>query len=354
MSIFEGKSPAERNKIIAAIVLGVLAIVSLGYTFGGSFFRGKTKVTVDASASPTASATPTNNQNAQNQILAPNEEEVYKEYTVVPVIYRGGIDPGPIGGRNIFAFYEPGLPTPRPSYTPTQRPIVTITPTPYIPPPTPTPPPIIISFLSPQSVYQGSKTFRLQVSGDKFTPETKIVFNGNVLQTTFVNAQNLYADVSTSLVQNASNFTVYVDTFDGKNFSNQVSFIVQAPPKPQIEYIGMIARKHYNNDTAYFQKNDKDEPVGKRLGDEIEGRFKLVSISEKEVEFVDKFLGFRHKISMKRPDGTSSSGNTFTKPDTIRNSPINRQRIPGIPDNLPISTPNPNIPNPTRKDNFDD
>ena len=30
MKIFEGKSPAERNKIIAAIVIGVLALLALG------------------------------------------------------------------------------------------------------------------------------------------------------------------------------------------------------------------------------------------------------------------------------------------------------------------------------------
>ncbi len=33
MKLFEGKSPAERNKIIAAIVLGVMAVVVLRYTY---------------------------------------------------------------------------------------------------------------------------------------------------------------------------------------------------------------------------------------------------------------------------------------------------------------------------------
>jgi small neutral amino acid transporter SnatA (MarC family) len=52
MKLLEGKSPTERNKIIAAITLGVMAVLALGYTFGGSFF-GSRKVSVTVTASPT-------------------------------------------------------------------------------------------------------------------------------------------------------------------------------------------------------------------------------------------------------------------------------------------------------------
>ena len=51
MNLFEGKSPAERNKIIAASVLGVMALLALTYTFGGSLFGGR-KVSVAANFDP--------------------------------------------------------------------------------------------------------------------------------------------------------------------------------------------------------------------------------------------------------------------------------------------------------------
>jgi hypothetical protein len=60
MKLFEGKSPAERNKIIAALVLGAMALLALTYTFGGSFFGGR-KVSVTVSATPTPTASPRRN-----------------------------------------------------------------------------------------------------------------------------------------------------------------------------------------------------------------------------------------------------------------------------------------------------
>ncbi len=352
MGVFEGKSPAERNKIIAAIVLGVLAVASLAYTFGGSIFSGSTKVSVDVDASPTASVSPDGSQGNTTQINAPVEEEIYSAYTVTPVFFGGVPDLGGIGGRNIFAFYEPGRPTPTPSIIP-GTPIETRTP--FEPTPAPTRYPMQVSFVNPQSKYAGEGGFQIEVVGDKFKPESKIVFNGTPLQTNFISEQKLTANVPANFISSAGFGTVLVDTFDGKNFSNQMSFNIQAPPKPTVEYIGMIARRHYNNDTAYFEKKGDKEPVGKRLNDVVEGRFKLISISEREVEFEDTRLGFRHKLEMKRPDPGSSSNQPFSRPTT---GPVRRRNggsvinntdcVPGIPCDLPRATPRriPNQPDP--------
>ena len=213
----------------------------------------------------------------------------------------------------------------------------------------------------------------LQANGDKFTPESKIVFNGTSLQTTFVSEQKLTANVPATFIQNAGFGQIRVDTFDGENYSQQISFNIQAPPKPSFEYVGMIARKHYNNDTAYFDLKGKDAPIGKRLNDVVESRFRLVSISEQEVEFVDTRLGFRHKLAMKRPDPSAVSdprnnpnrnrrGNRRNRRRTQirRNTPIRRPNtnnnkcVPGIPCNIPRVTPRPrprtpNKPNPNEK-----
>src|SRR5438128_1163725 len=125
MKLFEGKSPTERNKIIVALVLGVLSVLALGNMIFAPF-SGKKTVNLTLSPTPTASATLT--KNADSVITAlPKQSEIDDIYTRTPVVMQSA--PGaPDAGRNIFAFYEPPIPTPY------------VTP-PYVAPKTPTPPP---------------------------------------------------------------------------------------------------------------------------------------------------------------------------------------------------------------------
>jgi hypothetical protein len=109
MKLFEGKSPAERNKIIAAIALGAMALLSLTYTFGGSLFGGKRTVTVSISPTPTPTNSP--RQNAEIVTMPSREEEIFG-YTTTPIVYDPRASYAPDAGRNIFAFYEPPVPTP--------------------------------------------------------------------------------------------------------------------------------------------------------------------------------------------------------------------------------------------------
>src|SRR5437868_1140971 len=102
MKIFEGKSPAERNKIIAALVLGAMALLALTYTFSGMFIGGKkTTVSITATPSPTASV----NKNATTTVTSlPSQEEMDFQYATTQVVYPG-TPSAPDAGRNIFAFY---------------------------------------------------------------------------------------------------------------------------------------------------------------------------------------------------------------------------------------------------------
>ena len=307
MNLFQGKSPAERNKLIAAIVLGVMATLALGYTFIGNPFGAKKKVTVTVSTTPTPKPSPGTNSETAAML---NTDAINSIYTTTPVIYNRWSNNAPDAGRNIFAFYEPPPPTP---WQPTPVPPIKVEP-PVTPVPTPTPA-FLVGFVTPQSVYAGSKTFRLEVNGDKFTPDSIILLNGSQLPTTFVSPQKLVADVPSNFIAGAGQLFILVRTPDGKSFSNQVALNVQAPPTPQFQYIGMIARQKFNNDTAYFEEKGKPTPFGARLNDVVGGRFRLASISSQETVFEDVNLGFKHRLALVRPPTGQTAGGATGNPN---------------------------------------
>jgi len=336
-------SKSDRNKLIAAILLGVLALLSLWFAFGGS---------VTGSKGPTASATPTARSNSTSRASSDsnsiNQEAQNFTYETSPIEYSPRFLAAPDPGRNIFAFYEPPPPTP-------------YSPTPFVekPPPTPVPtptPPFTLAFVSPQTVYAGSKSFRLEVTGDKFTPDSRVYLNGVELPTTFISAQRVAANVPQNFVAAAGNAQVIVRTPDGTKYSLPTMLMIQPPPKPQVTYIGLIARKMGNNDTAYLEEPGKSLPTPARLNDIIAGRFKLISISPEKVVFEDINLGFRHTVELSRPaPGTAPAGQPaqqkpvfpqpgFDQPSSpyyapgIPQSP-STQGIPGIPDGIPLYRP---------------
>lgn len=359
MELFKGKSASERNKIIAAIVLGVLAVGSLIFAFGPGLFSSGTTVAISVSPSPRASVAPSINP---GQFKMPNESERIFDYVTTPVLYSRGDYYAPDPGRNIFAFYEPPPPTP---WSPT--PYVIVTPK----PPTPTPtPPYLIGFVMPQSVYAGSRGFRLEVNGDMFTPDAKIYFSQALLPTTYVNPQRLTADVPANFISGSGPRQIIVQSLDGKKYSQQVMLNVQAPPTPQLLYIGMVSRKFANNDTAYFVEQGKlnapgTVPQAKRLNDVIEGRFRLMSIARNQVIVEDVNLGFRHSVQLYTPAaGTTGSGapTGFPSGGFPAGMPITGRpgSVPGFPTvTMPMPRPpnsNSNRPPPreTKSDDDDD
>lgn len=352
---FEGKSPNERNKMIVAMVLGALALGSLFFAFGGPRMFSSTKVTVTASPTPkSSSSVPLN----PNDLKMPSQADQMLEYSATPISCCRAI-PGGEAGRNIFAFFEPPIPTP---YVPTPAPIVT-------PSPSPTPE-IYIAAVNPSSVYAGSKGFRLDIAGDRMLPEAKIYFSQTELPTTFVNPQRMTAEIPASFITSEGPRQIIIQTPDGKKWSNMFTLTVQAPPRPQFQYIGMIARTRANNDTAYFMEPGRQTPISARLNDIVGGRFRLISISNEQTIFEDVNLGFRHPIQLFRPaPGTATSSSPsrsgfpsgdgfqqYTPPPTNYQVPAG-QSIPGIPDNIPRYVPpnaNVNRQQPPQKDKDDE
>ncbi len=350
MKIFEGKSPEERNKIIVALVLGGLAVLALGNLIFAPFSGSKKTINVSLSPSPAATAS-----TSKNNVVAsmPRQEEIDIAYISTPVSMQNP-PAGSDAGRNIFAFYEPPIPTP---YSPTPTP--TSTPFPIIKTPTPPQPNVLISYISKQSSYAGEKGFKLEIGGDKFAPDTYIYFNGQQLPTNYISPQQLSADIPANFIGAAGQRTIEVRSGDGKLFSNQIIFNIQAPPTPQFQYLGIVSRKRGNNDTAYIQEQGKTVPSSARLNDILGGRFRLVSISPARLLVQDINLGFTHPIDLVKGSGQNSSttrpnnqdfppdGTIFTPNNPNFNNP---QCPPGIPCNIRPYVP----PTPQDKKDVDD
>jgi len=346
MNPFAGKSSTERNKIIAAIVLGVVALAALYMAFGRSMFA-TTATSINVKASPTPGSSSTA---AHKQEMPTEEQQNFYEATT-PVVYNPTSYGAPEAGRNIFAFYEPGKPCPE-----CPKPTPTITPPPT-PKPTPTPP-MHLEFVTPQTIYAGSGSFRLEVNGDRFDPSARIYFNLSEMPTQYVSPQKLVANIPASMVVSVGGMQVVAKSPDGKFYSEPAIVNVQAPPTPQFEYIGAKLAARGNNDTGYFQETGKQTPTVARLGDVIGGRFRLISISRSESIFQDISLPFKHSVKLYNPPpGTTTTSspngpgrfpngfNNFNNNDQNIYVPYNpnsapqMQNIPGIPNNIPRAQP---------------
>jgi hypothetical protein len=340
MKFLEGKTPAERNKAIAAIVLGSLAAVVLSYTFlfsGGS----PTKKTPANSNSNIKNTAAINNGNANTApVEIPTVDQAANEnpYAYITPIPDNPFPPvfGGETSRNIFAIYEPPPVVPRPSVIPTQAPI-----------PTATPPPILLAGINsnPPVVYARQGDFTMELGGDKFTADSKVLFNGQEIPTQFAGAQRLTAQVPAALITTEGQRQIMVRTADGSKMSNVMTFIVQAPPVPNYNYVGLVARKRYNNDTAMLQDKQSKEYKNVRLGEAV-GRFKVVSISSKEVIMQDSALNFRHSLPFIDERTAGKGGSSGSSGRQQNNDPLNngfpqgfdpnmqiqyQQNIPGIP-----------------------
>jgi hypothetical protein len=300
MKLFDPNNPNEKKKMIAAAALGLAALIVLGYVFfGGSSSKPANNTNAIARVSPTP----------RQPIGVPGSDDVATENCsyCVKVAYPLPMPALTEASRNIFAFYIPPSPTPKPVAT--------------LPPPTPTPPPpLIASSLSPSNVYAGTPAdFALQVSGDKFTPAVHIFVDDRELPTRFISGQQLFATVPANLITNPGTRRVEVRTPDRKLYSNQLTINVTPAPVPNYNYVGLIGKPRFN-DTAVLQDKSSKEFLNVQRGDPVGQRFKVVSISNKEVQLIDITLKITHKIGFSTDQ---SSGGPYRPPTrTVDDEPL--------------------------------
>lgn len=277
MALFEGKTPAERNKMIAAIALPLLALI-----FVFNMLSGPSKPSA-GSSSPTPP--PKRTTRTTGQQAATGDAQSGADGALVSMLTPINCCPQPYGGgdagRNIFAFYV--KPTPPPGLN---------LPTP--PPATPVPtPPKVLAALAPQSVFARTAGFTLQVSGDKFGPADRVYIEGQEMPTQYKGMQELSATVPASLISSPGSRSVMVRTPDGQLYSNTTTLNVMQPPAPTYTYVGFLKRQRAN--TAVL-KDAKGELHSVRQGDLVEGRFRVADITDRGVELVDKDLNIKHTM----------------------------------------------------------
>jgi hypothetical protein len=157
---------------------------------------------------------------------------------------------------------------------------------------------LLLASLSPANVYARTAEFTLEVSGDKFTPQMRIVLDNNELPTRYINPQQLSATVSAATIASPGTHQVMVRSTDGKLYSNNQSISVTAPPTPNYSYIGIIGTQKFVLDTAILQDKSSKDTLNVQRGDLLGGRFRVTSISEKEVVVVDSNLKVKHTLAM--------------------------------------------------------
>jgi hypothetical protein len=290
MQVADLNNPNDRKKLILAAVLGLIAILFLWWTFFG-FGTSKSSTTL-SKPTPSGPGTATTQTVGQVSKVQPRDNTANTNdlaELMKPIDFENKIPSVPEPKRNIFAFYEPPQPTPKQAATPT---------------PTPTPP-VLLAALSPTNVYAKTADFNLEVSGDKFGTDMRVFFDGREVTTRYRGPQQLSATIPAAMIANPGTRQVSVRTPDGRLYSNPLNLSVANPPTPNYSYIGMYETTRRVGVAIVQDKSNKDI-LNVQRGDLLSGRFRVTSISEKELVLVDANLKIKHSLAMTEGDKSSS------------------------------------------------
>jgi hypothetical protein len=271
MQLSDINNPAERKKLIWAAGLGLLALVLLWWTFIG--FGSSTPTPQRPVAVATPRPTPPPTQTSAVALPVEPTEDLH------PLSYPVSIPAVAEARRNIFVYYEPPPPPVKPS--PSPSPIL--------------PPPLLLATVSPGNVFARTADFTLEVTGDKFTPQVRIYIDNIELPTRYRGPQQLSATVPASMISSPGTRQISVKSPDGTLYSNPTGLSIAPPPTPNYTYIGIIGSPRYV-DIAILQDKNNRELLNVQRGDLLGGRFRITSISEKELVVSDVTLKIKHTI----------------------------------------------------------
>jgi hypothetical protein len=293
MQLTDTQNPNERKKLIGAGILGMLAIALLWWTFVG--FGTPARVSSTAGTVPkTAGSKSAASSKGQPQSVVEVREDVLDQLR--PVKFEYSLPYAQEPQRNIFVYYEPPKP-------------VVIVPSPPTPTPTPTPP-VLLAGISPASVFARTGDFKLEISGDKFTPQLKVLIDNNEVPTQYISPQQVSASVAAVVIANPGARRVMLRSSDGTLYSNSTALTVAPPPIPNYNYVGIFGTPRHI-DTAIVQDKASKEILNIQRGDLLGGRFRVTSISEKELILIDNNLKIKHTIAF---SNQGDRGNPLQRP----------------------------------------
>jgi hypothetical protein len=297
MPLVDLNKQGEKKKLIWASVLGLVAIIFLWWTFVG-FGSSTSRTAARPAATPNPQRTNAGGRQ-QNQPVNDTPSQAAADMSLFREIkYQPSSYDAPEAKRNIFAYYEPPV-----------KPV----PPPKVEEPSPTPPPpLLLASISPANAYARSGDFKLEAAGDKFTGDSRIYVDGRELPTTFISPQQLSTTVPAAIIANPGARQVMVRTPDNRLFSVPVALNVAAPPVPNYTYVGIISPTTRVGDTALVQDKNNKSVVGVQRGDLLSGRFRVTSISDKELVLIDSTLKIQHKLAM--TEGDKGMGGPLARP----------------------------------------
>jgi hypothetical protein len=280
MQLVDLRKPGEKKKLISAAVLGLVAIVFLWWTLIG-FDSGTATV-----SRPTPSPSPRGPQATRSNDIATPAVTELADFT--EIVYQSSSYNAPQAKRNIFAYWEPPVKTEAAPVTPT---------------PTPEPPPpILLASVSPSNVYARTEDFKLELAGDRFSREVRIFVDGREMPTSYQSPQQLSTVVPAAMIVTPGARNVVVRTPDEKLFSAALQINVAEPPKPNYNYIGIIGQQSRVGDVALVQDKNNKSMISVYRGDVLGGRFRVTSISDKELVVTDTTLKIKHVMAMSEGD----------------------------------------------------
>jgi hypothetical protein len=150
----------------------------------------------------------------------------------------------------------------------------------------------------------------LEVSGDKITPALKVLIDNNEMATRYISPQQLSATVPAAVIASPGGRQVMLRSPDGTLYSNSLALSVAAPPLPNFTYVGIIGTPR-RLDTAILQDKASKEILSVQRGDLLGGRFRVTSISEKELIVVDSSLKIKHTLAY---SNQGDRGNPLQRP----------------------------------------
>ena len=144
--------------------------------------------------------------------------------------------------------------------------------------------------MSPSNVYARSADFKLEIAGDKFTPATQDLLRRARAPTTYISPQQLSANVAATLIAAPGARNIIVRTPDNSLYSDACGIERRRATDSKLSLRRHHQSEQSSGDIAIVQDKSNKNIMNVHRGDLLSGRFRVTSISDKELVMTDTTL----------------------------------------------------------------